>query len=87
MKESRPLQQPARSWSEAEVTFSGVQQDDPLNGASVQFRFGLPEGWIVKLFGPFEAEVLRSISKLNAASRLGVRGRVESETEAGRWGD
>jgi hypothetical protein len=32
----------------------------------------------VKLFGPFEAEVLRSISKLNAPSRLGVRGRSKA---------
>ena len=31
-------------------------------------------GRIVKLSGPFEVEVLRSISKLNAPSRLGVRG-------------
>jgi len=37
----------------------GVQQGDPLNGESVRFRFGLPEGWIVKLFGPSEVEVLR----------------------------
>jgi hypothetical protein len=35
-------------------------------------------GWIVKLSRPFEAEMLRSISKLNAPSRLGVRGRSKA---------
>jgi hypothetical protein len=56
-KESRPLQQPLRSWSEAVLTVFGVQQGDPLNGASVRFRFGLLGGRIVKPLRPFEAEV------------------------------
>ena len=58
-RKSAPLQQLARSRSEAVLTLFGVQQGDPLNGASVRFRFGLPEGWTVKLSGPFEVEVLR----------------------------
>jgi hypothetical protein len=70
MRNAAPLQQPARSRSEAEVALFGVQQGEPLNGASVGFRFGLPEGWTVKLSGPFEVEVLRTVSKLNAPSRL-----------------
>jgi hypothetical protein len=56
-KESRLTPATGCSRSEAEVTLSGVQQGEPLNGASVRFRFGLPEGWIVKLSGPFEVEV------------------------------
>ena len=33
-------------------------------------EYGLNVDFIVKPFGPFEVEVLRSISKLNAPSRL-----------------
>jgi hypothetical protein len=58
-----PLQQPARCRSEAVLTLSGIQRGDPLNGASIRFRFGLLGGCIVKLFGPFEVEVLCSVSE------------------------
>jgi hypothetical protein len=60
--EFAPFLQRGRSRSEAEVTLFGVQRVDPLNGASVGFRFGLPDGWIVKPSRPFEVEVLRSVS-------------------------
>ena len=60
-----PLQQPARSRSEAVLTLFGVQQGDPLNGASVRFRFGLLGGWIVKPLRPFEVEVLRIAFQIN----------------------
>jgi len=87
-KESRPTPAAAGSRSKAEVTLFGVQQGEPLNGASVGFRFGLPEGWTVKLSGPFEVEVLRAVSKVKrSVSPWCAWGRLKSETEVVRWGD
>ena len=68
-KESRPTRATGGSRSEAAVTLFGVQQGEPLNVQSVGFRFGLPEGRTVKLSGPFEVEVLPTVSKFNAPSR------------------
>ena len=53
-----------KQWEKA-VGYRAGTVRDPLNGSSVGFRFGLTEGWIVKLFGPFEVEVLRIAFQLN----------------------
>jgi|HubBroStandDraft_2_1064218.scaffolds.fasta_scaffold267889_2 hypothetical protein len=70
IRKAAPLLQPGGAGARRKSHSSGVQQDGPLIGASVGFRFGLPDGRIVKLSGPFEVEVLRNVSQFNAPSRL-----------------
>ena len=58
------LQQLALTGARRKSHTLGVQQGEPLNGASVVIPgFGLPEGWIVKSIGPFRSQVLLSFSK------------------------
>jgi hypothetical protein len=88
IRKAAPLQHRGEAGARRKSALSGIQQGEPLNGASVRFRFGLPEGWTVKLSGPFEVEVLRAVSNVKrSVSPWCAWGRLKSETEVVRWGD